>query len=167
MKELTKNPLHVPTDVVEEKISDQEALEILQQEGFVEIPREKLHNLARLGIYMKGLGVIKTVRGGALCNQQRLDEGMRALQFALRETAAKKGKVKELCMLARELGYLSDKLTTSQTMLIQMEHQHSPTAFEEEETPTLSFAAGQEVKAAPGGNLILAQNVHFNEKEKI
>src|SRR5256885_12345237 len=147
MNEVTKiEPVEVPVDIDEVVVSEEAAIKALQEEGFIKLPQGRLSRLAKIGAYVKGTGVFKLQRGQALVNQQRLDEVMRLIQSEIRRISQQRSggkvnnKIKNMCVLARELGYLSDKLTASQELMVAIEHQQSPAGTHEDDAPVLAFA---------------------------
>lgn len=154
-------PPPVEVDIKDEIVTEEMAIEDLKAAGMVVVPKEHLKRIARVGVYLKGVGVLKMQRGQALITQQRLDESLRSIANELRKLSNSKRKanrIKDMCMLAHEIGFLSDKLTSSQQMLVEIEHVQAPAGLPDEEPINRPFALGAKVKS---GNTIVAQTVNI------
>lgn len=88
MKDLTvaelPEPKKPPVDVdvpleamTEPTITDEEAIKTFERLGLVEVSARNVRDLAHIGTYLKGVGVLKIQRGRAMMTQQLVYENMR------------------------------------------------------------------------------------------
>jgi hypothetical protein len=122
--------------------------------------------LATLGCYMRKIGVLKLQRGQALVNQQMVSEAMGMLQDEMRKAyglkAKSQNKIKRMCSLAHELGYLSDKLSGSQQVLLEAEQRmRAAPGVQEDDQPQQRFPIGRHVGGQNPGTLIVTEQVNI------
>jgi hypothetical protein len=162
---------NVSVDAGEEvKISDEEALECFERQlGCIKVGPQGISDLEKIGIYVRGVGVLKLQRGNAMINQQFvkrvLTEMVKMVEVGKKD---RKGKtqpltVNDICALGRALGYLSSKLTESQKFAVELERVRQVTdgMTDEDEPPLHRFVPGKTV--TPTGTQIIAQEVHMHQ----
>lgn len=150
--------------------TNDEIATILREEmGLIKVSKREVINLSKLGVYLKGNGVVKNQRGVAFVSQMRLASAMEILHAELSEGVSrpkrKKGqtseeaklKTEDICRLAHELGFVAGKLNESQEVMLRMSGTTpSPDTLPPPEAPTRhSFPAGSTV--------VFGGNVQFNE----
>ena len=118
-------PPEVEVEIQERLATDAEVVEEMRALGFVKYSERELNQPAKLGAILHKKGVIRSQRGSAFVNQQRLADTVEVLHLRLIEVAngtpgAKKEnqKTEQMCKLAHAIGYNASKLTESQEMVI-------------------------------------------------
>lgn len=160
-------PLEVPTDIPDPVITDEDAFRIFKRMGMAAISPSVIRDLGTLGIYVKGVGVLRNQRGTAILSQQRLNLLLETIMKNV-IAADKKGgkdKVKTLSELTKAFGYLLGKMTESQRFVVEMEGGFTaPVRKAEAAAPLVaSFVPGQDV--TPGTMVINKEvNIYTNGK---
>lgn len=143
-------------------VLDQEAIDAYKREGFIEMPADRVADLAKIGQHTHQTGTIRIQRGKAMVSQFRVEASMRALQAEIDRLQAlppnTKGRLKELLACTQQLGYLASKLTASQELMVLMEGGSAQiTADGIADNVVQSFRPGSKVTPA-----ILAKEVHIH-----
>lgn len=167
-------PPDVPTSIPDRKVAEPEAIEAMQRAGAVVVQSKLFHDLESVGIHVRGVGVLKYVRGRAVISQHRLDTLMKEIaERILVGQSEDGGKAKkpsnaEIIKMTNALGYLSTKLTESLRLLVEIEGVVAPPGgVREEEQVQASFGAGVPVRPAlAGGTTVFAKEVHLHEQKK-
>jgi len=163
------SPLPVATDIPDPIVADEEAWHIFKRFGLSNISRQSMNDMARLGIYVKGIGVLRNQRGSAVLTQQRLGTIMETLGRAveLEWKGKRRGKMETIAKLAQSFGYLVSKMTESQRLLIEMEGGFTaPVRKAESAGPMVqSFMPGQDVQ--PNSTMVLSREVHIHNCEQM
>lgn len=153
----------IPIDIAEPMVSDEEAEKALLECGLVRVPKKQLDNLNKLGIWLKGAGVLRNQRGEALFNQRRLDDVMQILYEHIVDIngSKRKDKMKSILLLSEKLGYLSSKMTESQKLVVEMEGLtpgSARNAAYQDEAVNKSFIPGSNVKP-----MIVGKEIHIHQ----
>lgn len=150
--------------------TDAEAARILREEmGLIEVGTSHVFGLQKLGVYLKGNGVVKNQRGVAFVAQHRLSSAMEILHAELMEgrnrPKRRKGQpreetklnIEDMCRIAHELGFVAGKLTESQEVMLRMSgsNQTSPDLPPAEAPTRHSFPVGSTV--------VYAENFQVNQ----
>lgn len=116
-------PLAVEVGIDEPMIAEAELKEILKRQGFAEVGLARMNDTGRMGVALKGLGVLKMQRGRALINQQRMDDAMRQMCELLTEILAsnKKTRIASANKTAQTISYMSRALTDAQKFMADHE----------------------------------------------
>jgi hypothetical protein len=154
-------------EITDRAVTPEDVERIMQENGLSEISARGIHDLAAIGIYLHGAGVMRVQRGRSLITQQRLDQAMRLLQEELIITAqdreAKpKDRVDRMTKLAQSIGYLSSKVSESQELMLSTDQAGRPavTHMPQDEPTARSFSPGAIVRGA--GILAVGNEIHVH-----
>lgn len=137
-------------------LNDDEAAAVLMaQTGLSTLSREEIRGLANLGIYVRGVGVLRTQRGQVAVNQTFLRNALKILNEKLVKEHARgtKARPEALVKLSREIANVVSAMTETQVLALNLEKVAAPTGKPDEVEPprNTGFAMGrviavQEVK---------------------
>jgi hypothetical protein len=162
----TVSPAEVAPPAGRSVPTDDEATAAMSRMGSVSLGQHELQDLATIGAYVQGLGVLRASRGRAMVDQQRLTAAIQALMTSIAELQAKpkrtRSDLSSIKQPTRSMAYLSAQLESSQRLLIEVEQLSSagPKDFPDLRVP--SFAAGQQVNPALGGTQGMAREEHLH-----
>lgn len=138
-------------------LGDGEAIEILRkQTGLTALPKDCVRNMAALGVYARGVGVLRKQRGEVLVSQAWLNNALEALiQQFNKEQATNKPRVSVLRTYAHEIGNLIAVKNASQYLALELEKAAAPTGKPDEaERPrNVPFSSG---------TVIVAKDAHIH-----
>ncbi|HEU4344379.1 MAG TPA: hypothetical protein VFU31_22695 [Candidatus Binatia bacterium] len=109
-------------------VTDDQALEAFQRAGLAKVEANTVRDLAAIGIYVKGVGVLKIQRGKAMVTQQLLFEAMRiaadhmaAIQNDEKLKLKPKSKTNDLVRSMGGLAGLARASNESQRLAMELE----------------------------------------------
>lgn len=147
----------------EAAITDEEAAKILAEEsGLTGITKDTIRNLGKLGVYMRGVGVLRQQRGQVMITQSVLNDTMKRVLEAFIAESNRKSKVRPSILrgYAQVIAQLASVKNSSQQVALDLEKAAAPTGKPDEvEAPrTKSFSPGI---------VIAAPEVHVHEKKEL
>lgn len=161
--EITLIP-EVPVALRDPVISEEAALDAVQRQGSVMCSKKAVSDLAAIGVHVMGAGSLKVQRGQVFISQQRLNQALILLMDELQRLTKgnDKKKTAKLAQIAQSLGYLTARLTDSQSLMVAIERLHHPggQAIEEILPTNDCFLPGE---AKGGGTSIVAKEVHLHQ----
>jgi len=156
-------PMPIMDVGLDERILDDDAaVGILRNlTGVSSLQRDQVRNLAQLGIYARGLGILRTQRGRVLISQERLEDTIRILidRLAIEQARGAKARVSMIRGLAHEISVLTQTMTNTQHLALELEKAAAPTGRPDEVDRPLNQGFGT-------GTVIAAQQVHVHEAKK-
>jgi hypothetical protein len=164
----TKKPAIIDVDFVDKVSIEETAVEALKTQGCVILGQKCITDLAVVGQYIRGVGVLRHQRGRAIITQQKLDQVFNSVLDILRDGKTdSKGKKKNLTptdiqRLSQAAAAIASANTRSQEFMLKVEHLAKPTE-NDDATPqpqVKPFMANMDVKPPSSGTLIVAQTVH-------
>lgn len=136
----------------EPTVTDDQALEAFKRSGLTLVTAETVRDLAAVGVYAKGVGVLRIQRGRAMFTQQRLEEAMRLLSSHMHTVHADpklktSAKTNNLVRSAGALSSLARQTTESQRLATDIESLTTQSGAPVADTPNNvpSFAPKQKV----------------------
>jgi len=125
-------------------VSDDEALDILKERGLIKVSARGLHNLAKLGIKAKGIGVMNIQIGSAVVSQEWL---LAAQQVLGQKIQKKQLSIKSAVALARSLGFVGGKLTELMSFIAHTQGiKREGSSSDDSKPKTPSFAPGVNIQ---------------------
>lgn len=164
----TTEPPQVKIDVDDAVPTDETIDRDLQEMGMTKMSAKRMQVYARLGHKIEGNGVIKTVRGYAFCDYNRLNRAADICANLLEKKAnpekpgAPELTVEEACILTHEIAFATGKLNEVHHTILGMQ----PKEFAPIESPTPNmpiFPPTTAVMAQAGSHVHLHQS---NDKAK-
>lgn len=157
----TTNPppveIESPDDLVP---TDKEAEEALQSLGFTKLSGAALAAQRKVGLHLKGNGVLRSQRGIAFIAQQRLLQGMDFLaKFFDDGVPNAKGvkkpmKPREAVDVVKAIAISVGKMTDSQKFVVSMEQKEKPDGMPIDDVPVgKSFPPGTYIAAGAGASV--------------
>lgn len=170
--EIEPLPLEIPTDIPDPLVTEKEATEIFKRMGLTALPSTVVGDMARLGGYLEGVGVVRTTRGQLLLTQQRLGDVLMVFHTALVNEAKSNKKVRLMNMtkLGHEMAYIASKLTEAQKLMLETvgglardSRGRSAAILPKDTAPSArSFLPGQDVQPGGGNTTIMSKEVHIH-----
>ena len=135
-------------------VTDIQALEAFKRAGLVMVGVDTVKDLAAIGIYVKGVGVLKIQRGRAMITQQKLDEAIRVMSehmVAIHNDSKLKPRTKtnDLVKSAGVLASLTRGSTDSQRLAIELESMTVVTGAPVTDTPVPMNSFQPKAKITP------------------
>ena len=142
----------VPALIADQSVAtpDKNGKQNLAQGGLMVLAGETVRDLKEVGIFVEGIGVMKTASGGAIINQRFM---LVAQQKLAEKLMAKKVSQRSVIQLARTMGFVGSKITEAQSFLAKLEG-FKDGKGEDDKPRTPSFP--------PGGNIVPAVQPQVN-----
>jgi hypothetical protein len=157
-------PPAIETSIAEPTITDKEFEDSMARLGHNTVSGQRIKDLSACGIYVRGVGVLNTMRGKAILNQHRFERLLDKIVTEFEKISAgnDKGKIGKMERLAKSLAILGSKLTESQRLMVEMQPGNAPgmPPVDDSMPVNQSFAPGQRI--TPGNTLIAAKEVHLH-----
>jgi hypothetical protein len=137
----------------EPTVTDEQALEAFRRAGLTMVRVDTVRDLAAVGIYVKGVGVLKVQRGNVMVTQQMLREAMRTAAEHIEaikndKKMTTKSKTNDFVRTMGGLAGLAKANNESQRLAIEIESLTVATGAPVTDTPipTNSFAPKEKIR---------------------
>ena len=161
--EITKGFAVVEAGIDEPIIADDKAAEILAKEaGIVTLSRDTVKNLTKLGLYARGVGVLRKQRGEVMVSQVWLNESIKPLVDLFNKECSKAEGHRSQNAIRIYGALIADLIRAkneSQELAITLEKVAAPTGKPDDIEPPRNTAFGP-------GPVIIAQSAVINEPKK-
>lgn len=146
----------------ERLLTDEEAIQVLRETtGIATLKPNSIRGMAQLGLYARGVGVLRKQRGEVIVTQSWLNETIQVLIDRFQEEHARgsKARISVLRGLAHDISTLTGTKIDSQRLALELEKVAAPTGKPDdiEKPRNLGFGTG---------TVIAAQEVHVHEAKK-